>query len=44
MPAYNAWALAGFDAVWQACSDTVSFSVRLSLFFTPAHHTGVLAA
>lgn len=28
MPAYNAWALAGFDAVWQACSDTVSFSVR----------------
>jgi len=28
MPAYNAWALASFDAVWQACSDTASFSVR----------------
>jgi len=25
---YDAWALAGFDAVWQACSDTTSFSVR----------------
>jgi cytochrome P450 len=28
MPAYNAWALASFEAVWQACSDTASFSVR----------------
>jgi cytochrome P450 len=28
LPAYNAWALASFDAVWQACSDTASFSVR----------------
>ncbi|MCB0994278.1 MAG: cytochrome P450, partial [Acidimicrobiales bacterium] len=27
MPEYNAWALASFDAVWQACSDTDSFSV-----------------
>jgi cytochrome P450 len=25
---YDAWALAGFDAVWQACSDTASFSVE----------------
>ena len=25
---YDAWALAGFDAVWQACGDTNSFSVR----------------
>jgi cytochrome P450 len=24
---YDAWALAGFDGVWQACSDTASFSV-----------------
>ena len=28
MPQYNAWALASFDAVWQVCSDTSSFSVR----------------
>jgi cytochrome P450 len=28
MPAYDAWALASFDAVWQVCSDTASFSVR----------------
>ena len=28
MQVYDAWALAGFDVVWQACSDTVSFSVR----------------
>jgi cytochrome P450 len=27
MPAYNAWALACFDDVWQACSDTGTFSV-----------------
>lgn len=25
---YDAWALAGFDGVWQACSDTESFSVH----------------
>lgn len=25
---YDAWALAGFEGVWQACSDTASFSVR----------------
>jgi cytochrome P450 len=28
LPQYDAWALASFDAVWQACSDTASFSVR----------------
>jgi cytochrome P450 len=28
MPRYDAWALAGFAGVWQACSDTASFSVR----------------
>jgi cytochrome P450 len=28
MPRYDAWALASFDAVWQACSDTVNFSVH----------------
>ena len=28
MPQYDAWALASFEAVWQACSDTDSFSVR----------------
>jgi cytochrome P450 len=28
LPAYDAWALASFDAVWQACSDTTHFSVR----------------
>lgn len=28
MEKYNAWALASFDAVWQTCSDTASFSVR----------------
>lgn len=25
---YDAWALAGFDGVWQACADTDAFSVR----------------
>jgi cytochrome P450 len=25
---YDAWALAGFDEVWQACADTANFSVR----------------
>ena len=28
LEAYDAWALAGFAEVWQACSDTASFSVR----------------
>jgi cytochrome P450 len=28
MPDYDAWALASFDAVWRAASDTASFSVR----------------
>jgi cytochrome P450 len=28
MPKYDAWALASFDAVWQVCSETASFSVR----------------
>jgi len=28
LPAYDAWAFASFDAVWQACSDTTHFSVR----------------
>jgi len=28
LPEYDAWALAGFDDVWQACSDTESFSVH----------------
>src|SRR3954447_26631721 len=28
MPQYDAWALASFAAVWQACTDTASFSVR----------------
>lgn len=28
LPRYDAWALASFEAVWQACSDTESFSVR----------------
>lgn len=28
LEAYDAWALAGFEGVWQACSDTASFSVR----------------
>lgn len=28
MEQYDTWALASFDAVWQACSDTDSFSVR----------------
>jgi cytochrome P450 len=28
MERYDAWALASFDAVWQACSDTASLSVR----------------
>jgi len=28
MAQYDAWALAGFDAVWQACSDTSSFSMK----------------
>ncbi len=28
MERYDAWALASFDSVWQACSDTDSFSVR----------------
>ncbi|MFA5882711.1 MAG: cytochrome P450 [Acidimicrobiia bacterium] len=28
LPHYDAWALACFDDVWQACSDTESFSVR----------------
>jgi cytochrome P450 len=28
LPQYDAWALASFDAVWHACSDTASFSVR----------------
>jgi cytochrome P450 len=28
MARYDAWALASFDAVWQACSDTASFSVH----------------
>jgi len=28
MPTYDAWALASFDAVWQACSDTTHLSVR----------------
>ncbi len=28
MERYDAWALASFDAVWQVCSDTESFSVR----------------
>jgi cytochrome P450 len=28
LPEYDAWALACFDDVWQACSDTDSFSVR----------------
>ncbi len=28
MPQYDAWALAAFEDVWQACSDTASFSVR----------------
>ena len=28
MAQYDAWALASFDAVWQACSDTASFSMR----------------
>lgn len=27
LPDYDAWALASFDAVWQACADTESFSV-----------------
>ena len=28
LPEYDAWALACFDDVWQACSDTDAFSVR----------------
>ena len=28
MEQYDVWALASFDAVWQVCSDTESFSVR----------------
>jgi cytochrome P450 len=28
LPRYDAWALACFDDVWRACSDTDSFSVR----------------
>ena len=28
LPEYDAWALASFDAVWQACTDTDAFSVR----------------
>jgi cytochrome P450 len=28
LPQYDAWALASFAAVWQACSDTAGFSVR----------------
>lgn len=28
LAAYDAWALAGFEEVWQACADAASFSVR----------------